>query len=113
MSNAGQKIAAVVLAAGKGTRMKSGKAKVLVDMRTVEGATAALGGNYPGASLYTQKAYVDAHKDIVQKLVNAFVKTLKWIHSHSAAEIAAKMPADYSNADPELYQTALGASLKP
>ena len=29
MSNAGQKIAAVVLAAGKGTRMKSGKAKVL------------------------------------------------------------------------------------
>jgi NitT/TauT family transport system substrate-binding protein len=91
--------------------LKTGLGKVLVDMRTVEGATAALGGNYPGASLYMQKAYVDAHKDIVQKLVNAFVKTLKWIHSHSAAEIAAKMPTDYSSADPELYQTALEASL--
>ncbi len=32
MSNAGQKIAAVVLAAGKGTRMKSQRAKVLHEM---------------------------------------------------------------------------------
>ena len=91
--------------------LKSGLGKILVDMRTVDGATAALGGNYPGASLYMQKAYVDGHKDTVQKLVTALVKTLKWIHSHTAADIAAKMPADYSAGDPALYETALQASL--
>ena len=90
--------------------LKTGLGKVLVDMRTIEGATAALGGNYPGASLYMQKAWVDANKPTVQKLVNAFVKTLKWIHAHTAAEIAAKMPADYSAGDTALYQAAPPAS---
>ena len=32
---------------------------------------------------------------MVQKLANAFVKTLKFIDTHSAAEIADKMPKDY------------------
>ena len=35
------------------------------------------------------------HKDTVQKLANAFVKTLKWIQAHTAPQIADKMPADY------------------
>lgn len=91
--------------------LKTGLGKVLIDMRTVEGSTAALGGNYPGASLFMMKSYVDANKDTVQKLVNAFVKTLKWIKSNSAAAIAAKMPADYSAGDPALYLTAIESSL--
>jgi NitT/TauT family transport system substrate-binding protein len=40
-------------------------------------------------------AYVDAHKDTVQKLVNAYVSTLKWIQSHTGTQIADMMPADY------------------
>src|SRR3982750_3016239 len=32
--------------------LKTGEAKVLVDMRTIEGTKAALGGTYPAASLY-------------------------------------------------------------
>ncbi len=39
--------------------------------------------------------------------MNAYVKTLKFIHSHSAAEIAAKMPADYYAGNQDLYVTAL------
>ena len=31
----------------------------------------------------------------MQKLVNAYVKTLKWIQDHTAAQITDKMPADY------------------
>jgi NitT/TauT family transport system substrate-binding protein len=42
-----------------------------------------------------QTDYVTAHKDTVQKLVNAYVATLKWIQSHSASQIADQMPADY------------------
>ena len=52
-------------------------------------------------------SYVNSHKDVVQKLVNAYVKTLKWIHTHSAAEIANMMPADYYAGDKALYVTAL------
>jgi NitT/TauT family transport system substrate-binding protein len=75
--------------------LNTGQAKVLVDMRTPEGAKAALGGTYPAASLYMQTAWVNSHKPTVQKLANAFVKTQKWIAGHSAAEITDKMPAEY------------------
>ena len=90
--------------------VSTGKAKVLVDMRTEEGSKAALGGAYPSSSLYMDCAYVQAHKDTVQKLANAFVKTLQWIHAHSPADIAAKMPADYAGSDKNLYVKAIGDS---
>jgi sulfonate transport system substrate-binding protein len=77
--------------------LKRGSAKVLVDMRTKEGAKAALGGTYPAACLYMSTSWVDAHKPVAQKLANAFVQTLKWISTHSAAEITDKLPADYSS----------------
>ena len=54
---------------------------------------------------------MNSHKDTVQKLVNAFVKTLRWMHTHSAAEIAAKMPADYSQGDEALYAEAIKDTL--
>lgn len=75
--------------------LNSGEAKILVDMRTVEGTRQALGGLYPAASLYMPTSYVNSHKEQVQKLANAFVQTLKWMDSHSAAEITDKMPAEY------------------
>ena len=89
--------------------LKTNAATVLIDMRTIEGTKAALGGTYPAASLYMQTAWVDAHKDIVQKLANAFVKTLKFINTHSAEEIAAKMPKDFYVGDQEGYVKALAA----
>ncbi|EWS99961.1 nitrate ABC transporter substrate-binding protein [Intrasporangium oryzae NRRL B-24470] len=75
--------------------LSDGTAFVLLDMRTAEGSKAALGGTYPATSLYMQTDWVNSNKATVQKLVNAYVSTLAWIQSHSAADIAAKMPADY------------------
>jgi len=89
--------------------LKTGEAAVLVDMRTIENTKAALGGTYPAASLYMQTAWVESHKDTVQKLANAFVKTLKFINTHSAEEIAEKMPKDYYAGDKESYVKALAA----
>ncbi|MGW0083776.1 ABC transporter substrate-binding protein [Streptomyces sp. NPDC003393] len=85
--------------------------KILLDMRTPEGSQAALGGPYPSSSLYMQTDWVNGHKETVQKLVNAFVKTLKWMSTHSASEIAAKMPADYSQGDKTLYAEAIKSTL--
>ena len=90
--------------------LATGDAKVLVDMRSVEGTKAALGGTYPASSLYVQSAWVDTHKDQAAKLAHAFVRTMQFIHTHSADEIAAKMPADYQK-DKALYVSALKASL--
>ncbi|KUN78891.1 nitrate ABC transporter substrate-binding protein [Streptomyces bungoensis] len=85
--------------------------KLLLDMRTPEGSQQALGGPYPSSSLYMQTDWVNGHKDTVQKLVNAFVKTLKWMSTHSPSEIAAKMPADYSQGDKTLYAQAIKSTL--
>ena len=89
---------------------KSGDAKVLVDMRSVDGTKAALGGTYPASSLYVQAAWADAHKADAARLAHAFVRTMQFIHTHSAEEIAAKMPDDYQK-DKVLYVSALKASL--
>src|SRR2546429_205013 len=87
--------------------LSSGVGKVLVDLRSPESTQAALGGSYPFISLFMNNSYVNSHKDVVQKIVNAYVKTLKWMHTHTAAEIADKMPADYYAGNKALYVTAL------
>jgi NitT/TauT family transport system substrate-binding protein len=84
-----------------------GSAKVSIDLRTPEATRAALGGDYPAACLYMDRGYMEANKETAQKLVNALVKTLKWVHSHSAEEIADKMPKDYMAGDKALYVKGL------
>jgi NitT/TauT family transport system substrate-binding protein len=90
--------------------LKTGDASILLDMRTEEGTKKALGGLYPASSLYMSCDYVSSHSAVVQKLANAFVKTLKFINANDAAAIAAKMPADYAGSDKSLYVSAIGAS---
>jgi NitT/TauT family transport system substrate-binding protein len=87
--------------------LKTGEARILIDMRTIESTKQALGGTYPAASLYMPTEWVEKNKPTVQKLANAFVKTLKYIHTHSAAEIADKMPKDFYVGDKEGYIKAL------
>ncbi|SRR5579884_1211619 len=87
--------------------LSSGQGKVLADLRTPEKTQAALGGAYPFISVFMKSDYVSSHKDVVQKLVNAYVKTLQWIHTHSAEQIADKMPPDYYAGNKALYVTAL------
>ncbi|WP_394778656.1 ABC transporter substrate-binding protein [Undibacterium sp.] len=88
----------------------TGAASILVDLRTVKETEAALGGAYPAACLYMPTAWVSTHKDQVQKLANAFVKTLQYIRSHTAKEIAEKMPADYYASNKQMYIDALESS---
>ncbi|HWW08083.1 ABC transporter substrate-binding protein [Collimonas sp.] len=91
--------------------LTSGEAKVLVDMSTIEGTKAALGGLYPASSLYVQSDWLLSHKDTATKLARAFVRTLQFIHTHTAQEIADKMPRDYYGGNKPLYIQALNASL--
>jgi NitT/TauT family transport system substrate-binding protein len=87
--------------------LQSGDAKVLIDLRTPEATRAALGGDYPFIGIFAKNDWVNSHKDVAQRLVNVYVKTLKWMAAHSADDIAAKMPADYLVPSKDLYVAAL------
>lgn len=89
------------------TVVDKGLGKVLIDMRTEEGTKQALGGLYPAASMYMDCSYVEDNPETVQKLVDAFVRTMQWIHTHTPAEIAAEMPSDYNGGDPQLYEQSI------
>jgi NitT/TauT family transport system substrate-binding protein len=89
--------------------LRAGEARILVDLRTPDGTQKALGGLYPAACLYMPSSYVSTHREQVQKLANAFVKTMRFISTHSAAEIAEKMPADFYAGDKTAYVAALAA----
>lgn len=91
--------------------LSKNQAKILYDMRTEDGSRQALGGLYPAASLYMDCSYVQEHPQTVQKVATAFVRTLRWMSQHSAAQVAAEMPKEYGQADPALYAEAVGATL--
>lgn len=91
--------------------LASGEARVLVDMSSADGTRAALGGLYPASAVYVQQSWLNAHRTQAAALARAFVRTLTFIRSHSAEEIAAHMPADYYGGNKALYVQALKASL--
>ena len=91
--------------------LKTGDAKVLVDLRTEADTLKALGGLYPAASLYVQNTWAQEHKAEATKLGHAFARTMQYIHTHSAEEIADKVPRDYYGSDKALYVEALRASI--
>lgn len=91
--------------------LKTGDAKVLVDMRTEPDTQAALGGLYPAASFYVQNAWAESHKAEATKLAHAFARTMAYIHTHSAEQIADLVPRDFYGNDKPLYVTALKSSL--
>jgi len=81
--------------------------KILGDTRTQHDTLATFGGEYPGGALYTRSDWIAKHEKETQALTQAILATLKWIHSHSAEEIMAKVPADMVGADKALYLSAL------
>ncbi len=90
--------------------LKTGAAKIMFDLRTADQTKKILGGLYPAASLYMQTSWVNAHPAETQKIANAFVKTLHWIATHSASQIADKLPSDYYAGDRASYVKALAMS---
>lgn len=85
--------------------------KILADTRSQKDTLAVFGGEYPGGALYTKEDWIASHEKEVQGMTNAIIATLKWIHSHSAEEIADKMPAELVGKDKALYVAALKNTL--
>ena len=92
---------AVTVLAGKYSDLR-----ILSDTRTQKDTLEVFGGEYPGGALYTKAEWIAAHQKEAQAMTNAILATLKWIHSHSAEEITAKMPPEFTK-DKALYIAAL------
>jgi NitT/TauT family transport system substrate-binding protein len=85
--------------------------KILSDTRSQKDTLAVFGGEYPGGALYTKAEWIATHEKEVQAMTNAIISTLKWIHSHTAEEIADKMPANLVGKDRAQYVAALKNTL--
>ncbi len=94
-----------------GRLLKNDGAKILVDLRTPESTRAIIGGCYPGAAFYVRTSWLETHRDDARKLATAFVKTMRYIASHSAAEIAANLPDGYFEGDKALYVERLAEGM--
>jgi NitT/TauT family transport system substrate-binding protein len=88
----------------------SGDAKLLVDLRTPEATQKALGGLYPFTCLYVPTDWLATHHEQAQKLANALVKALRFIATHSAAEIAAVLPPEFLAGGRAIYVQSLAHS---
>lgn len=89
-----------------------GDIQVLIDTRTEAGTRALFGGSNPAATLYTKKDFIEKNPQTTQRLVNAFVKSLKWLQSAKPEDVAATVPEEYYLGDKPLYLKAVQNSLE-
>ena len=68
-----------------------------INLASTAGAQQWLGGVYPAAGVLAQAGWVNSHQATVQKVVDALVATMHWIHTHTALQIASAMPPDFVN----------------
>lgn len=87
--------------------LSTGAARILVDTRTRAGSAATFGGEYPASCLYMESSWVQSHKVLVQRLVNALVRALRFIAENDADTIADAVPDDFFVGDRALYVNAL------
>ena len=71
----------------------------LFDLTTAEETRRLLGDIWPARCLYVAPRYIEAHPDRVQRLVNVFVRTMRFVNTHTAEEIMARMPTGYYTPD--------------
>lgn len=75
-----------------GYYVRSGAGFELADLSSIPGTRDTLGSAYPSTSLYFPVPFIAAHPQVVQHLVNACLRAMAFINSHSAGDIAAILP---------------------
>lgn len=75
--------------------LESNMVSTLYDLNSKQTTTKVLGAAFPAQSLLMSPKYIAAHPDTAQHLVNALVRTMRFVNAHTPDEIAAKLPPDY------------------
>lgn len=64
------------------TLVSEGSARLLYDVRTVEGTVRLYGAPYISSGLLTRAEVTRRDPELVQDMVNVFVRTLRWLRAH-------------------------------
>ncbi len=91
--------------------LATGLATTLYDLSSGASTAKVLGAPFPAQSLIMAPAYIDAHPDTVQRLVNALTRSMRYINAHSAEEIAAQLPKDYFAGKDRAAEVKLAADI--
>ena len=75
--------------------VETGMVTTLYDFTSSEGMRKALGAPWLAQCVFMAPAFIEAHPETAQRLVNALVRTMRFVNSHTAEEIAEKLPAAY------------------
>lgn len=86
---------------------QDGDIVALIDTRTEAGTKSLFGGSNPAAVLYLKNDFAEKNPVTTQKLVNAFVKALKWLETAKPEDVADLVPAEYHLGDKPLYLQAV------
>jgi NitT/TauT family transport system substrate-binding protein len=75
--------------------LTTGMVTPLLDLNSKAGTEKALGAAFPAQSLLVSPRFAQTHGDTVQRLVNALVRTMRFINSHTLEQIVEKLPGSY------------------
>ena len=84
-----------------------GDVVAVIDTRTEAGTKQLFGGANPAAVLYLKNEFAEQNPVTTQKLVNALMKSLKWLETAKPEDVADLVPAEYHLGDKPLYLTAV------
>lgn len=91
---------------------RAGTLRVLADTRTAAGLERTFGATeYPAAVFYSKGEWVEQNRETAAALARAIRKTLEWMQSHKAEEIAAAMPAEFHGEDRALYTASIARAM--
>jgi NitT/TauT family transport system substrate-binding protein len=89
-------------------RRRHPEAVILADARTADGLEQCTGAReHAGAVLYSTAEWLDSNATTARRLARAIQQALKWIHGHTAEQIAQHVPATFHGGDLEGYVQAL------
>lgn len=77
---------------------ETNRVSTLYDLTTRDGTTKALGAAFPAQSILMAPQFIKDHPDTVQRLVNAYVRAMRWLNTHSTEEIIAQLPDSFFDA---------------
>lgn len=86
---------------------EAGVATLFLDLTTVDGTRSVLGGLFPTNAIYMRNDRIEKDPEIARHLAQAFVRTLAYIRSHRAGDIAKLIPDEIAGKDRNAYLKAL------